>query len=254
MSLFVVKGMRVDCAVLFSISKEFVVRKPLMLFLLVSNLGFAVATADVYPHVQDSSFGNAVRYLGVAHVPGVIVTLTCDSGMHNCVPSDTVLDSTVSMLNQEAIHLPANSANTQICADLTPTASWNYRNVSGGAQDSLAVNFGARMRVESVVLEDPKLIDQQTGQPFAGGFEVYEPLVDESANLDHGKQVSRYREFTRACVAPLISREVLAARGLKESQIDAFFQESLIIRMGIEGFISRADHAHLFYSVRLFAD
>jgi hypothetical protein len=205
------------------------------------------------------SFGHNMVYLGMAQTQAVYLTGDCtgyppDAGPcieTNPAPASTTVDEP----DLAVIQLPGKATRTIICFTFTPFASWQWENATG-AQQTAVMYLRPAVRIESEVLNDPSLIDPNTGLPFNG------VLMDgtittflQARTLNPGEFDFQYRTTTRSCTGGLASvRSLRENYGLSDSVIKDFFKKPITITFGVTGNVSMVTEATYFVGVRLYGD
>ncbi len=218
----------------------------------------AVAGGVTEADVGDpDSFGRAQTYLGVTQ-GGVILRADC-SGFPpeahcielNPAPATTFVDESDLAL----INLPGKATNSLLCFTFTPFANWNWFNGTGTQQEA-QMFLRPRVRIESVVLEDPSLIDPTTGLPFAGVlFDNPISTFLQNRTLDDGESDFQFRATTRSCTGGLVNKRTLRdLYGLSDAVIIEFFKQPITVSFGVLGSVSMVTDANYSVGVRLYGD
>ena len=218
----------------------------------------AVAGSVTEADVGDpDSFGRAQTYLGVTQ-GGVILQDDCTGSPPeaNCIelnaaPAFTNVDAS----DLAVINLPGKATNSILCFTFTPFASWNWFNGTG-TQQIAQMFLRPSVRIESVVLEDPSLIDPITGLPFNG------VLLDstistflQNRTLDDGESDFQFRATTRSCTGGLVNKRTLSGvYGLSDAVIIEFFKQPITVSFGVRGSVSMVTAANYSVGVRLYGD
>jgi len=204
------------------------------------------------------SFSRAQTYLGVVQVKSVALRNDCTGYPPEapCVellpaPAATNIDE----MDLGTIELPKRATNSILCFTFTPFASWQWYNGTA-SQQTAEMWLRPRVRIESDVLNDPTLIDPNTGLPFNG------VLIDstvstflQSRTLDPGESDLQFNAMTRSCTAGLVNVRVLRDNyGLSRQQIKAFFRNPITVTFGVWGRVSMVDYGSYSVGVRLYGD
>jgi len=205
------------------------------------------------------SFGRNVHFLGVAQTGGVTVT-----GPGGCPPPDPNFpDDRCVEANPTAfieardigrINLPAKASNSILCHSLTSLPIWTFSNPTT-FRVFAAFQYTASVTIENEVLNDPSLIDPNTGLPFNGKLEVAFGLITDRQTMQPGDVATRRHSSTRACIGGLVSKMALTQGfGLTDAQADAFFKKPMTLRLNITLSTAFVDNAFVLFGLRLFGD
>ena len=204
------------------------------------------------------SFGEARTYLGLAQ-GRVSLRPDCtgfppDGGP--CIelaaaPAITSVDET----DLDSIVLPGRATNSLVCFTFTPLTTWQWENATAAPQAG-RMFLRPLVRVESPVLEDPGLINPNTGLPFDGVlFESTISTYLESRTVDPGETELQYRAMTRSCIGGLVSvRSLRDGYGLSEAVIKEFFKNPITFTFGVRGDVAMVSTASYILGVRLYGD
>ena len=224
---------------------------------------FLVVAAPVHTAITEESvgdpysFGRAQTYLGVAQA-GVALRDDCTGYPPEGDPCIELLAAPATTNVDESdlatIELPGKATNSLICFTFTPFATWDWSNDTGSTQTA-AMLLRPAVRVESEVLDDPSLIDPDTGLPFNG------VLLDQTIStflqtrsLDPGESDFQFRATTRACTGGLVSQRMLQDLGLSNALIKEFFKRPIIISFGVRGSVAMVTGGSYSVGVRLYGD
>lgn len=217
-----------------------------------------VSNADVG---DADSFGSKVIYEGVVQTGQVIAQEDCSSvtGLgpdDRCVtvnpqPASTSFD----FEDLGRITLPAKSTNDLLCFHSTTFESWDFLNEGASAADA-QIFFGETATIENQLLNDPSLIDPNTGLPFNGKLTVsIGPSRFEAKTLQAGADESRNQVESRTCLAGAISKSSLSQDyGLPDSIVNKFFKQPITVRLNVHGNMRLALDASLIFGVRFYGD
>jgi hypothetical protein len=208
------------------------------------------------------SFGRNVVYLGVASTGSVLLQSDCTPDPNlppePQFPCVTLLPPPqITNFNEDnlaAIRLPARATRSLICFSITSAHSFGFANDTDVRQNNALFRTTAMITVESEVLNDPTLIDPNTGLPFGGRFTLPFGTFGEFRTIDPGERASRTVRETRDCIGGLLNRASLLAMGLSEAQVARFFRRPMRIVFGLSGGAAMVDGANLLYGVRLYGD
>lgn len=221
-----------------------------------SSAAAAVTDEDVG---DSDSFGRKVRWLGLADM-AVELTDTCpvpggnpDAGCQVLNPAPALTPFTFEDLGH--IRLPAKASKSLLCYWFSPFLNLTYYNPTA-APAIARLHYSPTLTVENPVLDDPALIDPNTGAPFGGRLltamtssEVFE------VPLDPGMQLFERSRDSTVCIAGIISRKALVLNyGLTEAQAKAFFKQPITVRMNISGSAQYVNFASMYFGLRIVGD
>jgi hypothetical protein len=234
----------------------------------VIALGLIVAVAaqaapPTFEEVGDpDSFGRDVIYLGNAQTANVALQEDCTPD-----PSAPPLpnDRCVTLAAQPAatswnedglatLQLPADSTKSLICFALTPNVNYEYNNLTGVAQPNARFTARAVITIENEVLDDPTLIDPNTGLPYGGKMTLPLSTWSESRSIAAGEREQKSMFLSRHCIGGLVSKRSLVGSGLTETQAKQFFKKPMKFTFGSTGTVQIVDFANYFYGIRLYGD
>jgi hypothetical protein len=225
--------------------------------------GLSAAAPPTAAEVGDAdSFGKKVVWIGLATTGSVILANDCTPDPANplgpedrCVVINAAPAATsFTFPDLGRITLPANSANSLICHWATANIFYTMNNP--GPLPTVA-RFSARptYRVESVVLQDPALINPVTGVAFGGGIDITISGTTEAQTLAAGATHTRQVTGTRTCIAGLVTKlSLVRDYGLTDAMAKKVFQKPITIRVGSRGSVVGVSDATIFYSTRFTAD
>jgi hypothetical protein len=234
----------------------------------IGLLGAAALTARAAgPTVDDvgdvDSFGRNVIYLGLAQTSAISLLDDCTPDPTSPPgPNDRCItlgpQPGVTSFNEAklaSMRIPAKSSQSMLCFSLTPQMSFEFLNLTGVAQPN--ARFAARpvVVVQNNVLNDPTLIDPNTGAPFNGEFTLTLSTYSESRNLAAGEREQKQLFLSRDCIAGLVSKRSLVENyGLTDTQAKKFFNEPITLVFGASGTAQLVDFAAYFYGIRIYGD
>ena len=204
------------------------------------------------------SFGRAQTYLGLAQAT-VYIEPDCSLLRPEATPCVDLAPApavtNVDEADLASIVLPGKATNSLICFTFTPFATWQWDNTTGSTQTG-QMFLRPAVRVESSVLEDPGLIDPNTGLPFDGVlFDSTISTFLQTRTLDPGESDLEYRAMTRACTGGLVSTRVLRdSYGLSEALIKDFFKNPITLSFGVRGNVAMMADVSYSVGIRLYGD
>ncbi|PYR18508.1 MAG: hypothetical protein DMF98_25600 [Acidobacteria bacterium] len=215
-----------------------------------------VSAADVG---DPDSFGRNVHFIGVAQTGLVTVTVPggCPTPDPN-FPDDRCVEATptasIDATDIGRIRLPAKASNSLLCHSLTSLPFWEFSNQTASPVTA-SFQYVAGVTIENEVLNDPTLIDPNTGLPFNGSLEVALGLITDRQTLQPGDRVTRRHSNTRSCIGGLVSKLALTEGfGLTAAQADAFFKKPMTLRLNISLRTAFVDNTFVLFGLRLFGD
>jgi hypothetical protein len=226
----------------------------------------AAVAAQAAPTVEEvgdpDSFGRDVIYLGNAQTANVALQADCTPDPSapplpndRCVtlaaqPSPTIWNED----GLATLQLPADSTKSLICFALTPNVNYEYNNLTGVAQPNARFTARAVITIENEVLDDPTLIDPNTGLPYGGKMTLPLSTWSESRSIAPGEREQKSMFLSRHCIGGLVSKRSLVGSGLSETQAKQFFKKPMKFTFGASGTVQIVDSANYFYGIRLYGD
>ncbi|MCP4897231.1 MAG: hypothetical protein GY906_09705 [bacterium] len=239
-----------------SFNDEFQISDPFAYEIEAMKKGFNVTEESVG---DPYSFGRDKTYLGMAVTSFVNIQEDCTTypptPPNVCIESNPAPAITnVDEPDLATIELPGRSSRSLLCFTFTPFASWEWANTTG-SQQTAQMFLRPLVRIESEVLNDPALIDPNTGLPFNG------VLLDSTIStflqmrtLDPNETDFQFRATTRSCTGGLVSGRSLRSLGFSKKLIRKFFRNSITISFGVRGRVSMVTDATYAVGVRLYGD
>ena len=205
------------------------------------------------------SFGRYVKYLGVVTTSSVSLFEDCGgfdtSFGDRCVTLQAA--PAVTLFNEPdlgRIELPARASRSLLCFNLVPFTSIDYFNPLPTSGTAL-FQVSSVITVENPVLNDPALLDPDTGLPYGGRLAVRFNTYFEQRSIGAGEFQQRdLQPAARTCLGGLVSKQSLRDSGLTEAQASQFFSSKTTLRMGASGSVSSSNFATYFYGLRVFGD
>lgn len=226
--------------------------------------GAAQAAAPTVEEVGDAdSFGRDVIYLGNAQTSNVALQEDCtpDPMAPPPLPNErcVVLNAqpATTNFNEDGLatmQLPADVTKSLICFALTPNHNFSFNNLTGVQQSSAIYTARAVITIENEVLDDPTLIDPNTGLPYGGRMTLPLTTYSESRSIAPGEREQKSMFLSRHCIGGLVSKRSLVGSGLSEMQARQFFKKPMTITFGATGTLRIVDFANFFYGIRLYGD
>jgi hypothetical protein len=153
------------------------------------------------------------------------------------------------------VTLPRNAANSLLCYWFSPFLQIDYDNPTATAVVA-RLSYVPTVTVENPVLDDPSLIDPNTGLPFGGslltGLTSSERYEVPLAAGQHSFQRDRN---SAVCIAGLVSKQALMQNyGLSEAQARQFYRKPTTLRLNVEGSAQFVGDASLYFGLRIVGD
>jgi hypothetical protein len=205
------------------------------------------------------SFGRDKTYLGVVQTRRVALRDDCTGVPPEAGPcielEPAPLATNVEEFDLGSIELPGRSTNSILCFTITPFAQWEWYNDTG-TQQTADMFLRPYVKIESDVLDDPALINPNTGLPFDGVLlESTVSVALQSRTIDPNERDLQYRSFTRSCTGGLINIPALRdGYGLSERLIRDLFRNPITVTFGVVGHVSMVDWASYSVGIRLYGD
>jgi hypothetical protein len=221
--------------------------------------GVAAAAAPTVEDVGDAdSFGRNVTYLGLAQTLPISVVDDCstsDPTLERCIVANPApAPTTFNEAGLATMNLPGKATKSLICFALTPFIQAQWENfLATPAQARFSGN--ALINIDNDVLDDPTLIDPNTGLPFGGVLSLGLGTFTDFHTLQPGETDFKAYQTSRSCIAGLVSKHVLIdSYGLTETQANQFFKKPMTITFGARGTFALTSFASYFYGIRLYGD
>jgi hypothetical protein len=222
----------------------------------VAIQGAQVSPADVG---DADSFGRNVHFLGVAFTGFTQLQADCTSPFFTgpddrCfVPNAPPAPSVFEIRDVGRMKLPAKAANSLLCHSITSQPLWQFRNPTANT-DIARFQYLVFVTIENEVLNDPKLIDLNTGEPFGGVLEQGFSMITDFQTVHPGDFARRRNISTRSCQGGLISKAGLIDLGLSPAQADDFFKKPMTLRLHMLLLTQFVDQATALYGLRIYGD
>src|SRR3954471_10978607 len=224
-----------------------------------SPLLATTAAAPTIDEVGDAdSFGKNVTWLGLAQTLPVTIQDDCsgsDPAFERCIVQQPApLPTSFNETGLAVMNLPAKASKDLICFTFTPFINLSWANFTA-TQQTAAFSAFAVITIDNAVLDDPALIDPNTGLPFAGSLTLSLSSWHHQQSIEPGQFEDEDSIHTRSCIAGLVSKNALTANyGLTDTQATQFFKKPMTIHFGARGSVQMQQFAQYFYGIRLFGD
>ena len=216
----------------------------------------APAASPVIDDVGDAdSFGRNLTWLGLAD-GSVELSADCSSGAEHCqVLAPAPAATAFSFYDIGRIKLPKNASNSLLCYWFSPVLAISYDNPTA-APVVARLNYVPTVTVENAVLNDPSLIDPNTGLPFGGSLLTAVTSSERfEVPLAAGQHLFERERDSAVCIAGLISKQSLMQNyGLSEAQARQFFKKPTTLRLNVEGSAQFVGDASLYFGLRVVGD
>jgi hypothetical protein len=202
------------------------------------------------------SFGRSLNWLGLADA-WIELTADCTGSDADRCQELAAAPATTTFAFDDVGHvtLPRNAANSLMCYWFSPYLQVDYANPTTTAAIA-ELSYVPTVTVENPVLDDPALIDPNTGLPFGGSlltgmtssarYEV--PLAAGQHSLQRDRD-------SAVCIAGLISRQSLMQNyGLSDAQARQFFRKPTTLRLNVHGSAQFVGDASLYFGLRIVGD
>lgn len=244
--------------------------------LLTSSAACLIITAAVFagpPTVGDvgdtDSFQKNVRFIGDAS-GFLTLSSSCPASTPATSPSPSpsnsnqcfVIDPTpgnttpFSAPNIDRINLPSGAAKDVIYPVLTFFTSYQFQNPTGAQVPNALFTYSATLTIYSAVLNDPSIIDPNTGLPAGGALTfVFSPdRFDVDRSLEGNERARTRLDYTRAANAGIAKAALISAGTLTQHQGDDLFNKPMTVRMDVTGSVRYVTDASVTFNMRLFGD
>jgi len=227
--------------------------------LLLAPSAVAAAAAPTIEDVGDAdSFGRNVTYIGLAQTMSVTVLDDCstsDPTVERCIVANAAPAPTT--FNEDGlatINLPAKATKSLMCFALTPLLQVQWEN-NLATPATARFSASALVTIDNEILDDPSLIDPNTGLPFGGVLSLGLSTYSDFHTLQPGETDFKSLQMSRSCIAGIISKNALVeVYGLSDAQATQFFKKPMTITFGARGTVALTAFANYFYGIRLYGD
>jgi hypothetical protein len=227
--------------------------------LVLAPTTLAAAAAPTTADVGDAeSFSKNVIYLGLAQTLPVTLVDDCtgsDPTTERCIvqnPAPAV--TTFNETGLATLNLPAKASKSLLCFTLTPFIVVDWQN---GTASPATARFSANadITITNSLLDDPALIDPNTGLPFGGAIQVSLSTWARTHTMQSGEIDNERSTQSRACIAGIISQRALIDNyGLTATQAKDFFKKPMTLTFGSHGTVSLSTFTQYFYGFRVYGD
>jgi len=248
--------------------------RTLLLTTAVSLCSALAAFAGPTPSVDDvgdaDSFGANAHFLGAAsgflQLDAVCAPSPTPSASPSSSPATTtqcfVIDPAPGNLtsfnapNICRINLPANAAKDVIYPVMTFFTNYQLQNPNAAQVPNARFSYSATITMFSTVLNDPTIIDPNTGLPANGSLTfVFSPdrfTVDRS--LEANERARNGLDYSRAANAGISKYSLINTFGLTQHQADDLFKKPMTLRVDVTGNARYVTDGAVTFNMRLFGD
>lgn len=209
-----------------------------------------------------NSFGRGVNFIGTVQSGVLRIAPDCTPDpmfppgpKDQCVVPDASGLTFVNFPDMGKVLIPGKSTKSLFCHWQTPFSVSIYNNATGVYQGNARTNFTATYKIENEVLNDPTLLDPNTGLPYGGFFNTSLSALRDGRSLQPGESQVFRDNYTRVCLGGLISkRNLIGSYGLSEAQASQFFKKDTTITIGITGGTRHVSDGSLIIGTRFVGD
>jgi hypothetical protein len=235
-------------------------KKYLVLIVLVFLLGLpGVSFGQTEDEVGDvASFGKEAKFFGYALTGAVFIRRGCYAPyIPTLGPNDRcfAFNPTTNIVNFDAkdigrIQFPEKTFQNIIY--LLTRHQYSYRFINSTTLNKFGqFQYTPYVTIESAALNDPALINPQTGQPFNGKVDL--PLA---GGKSMGKTIfPNYQEYdsvtySSTSTGGFTKKYFMTNFGLSQAVVDDLFYQKMTIQLNIMGATGNAEQANYSYGVR----
>ena len=209
-----------------------------------------------------NSFGRGVNFIGMVSTGVLTIAPDCTPDpafppgpKDKCVVPDVNGLANINFPDMGKVLIPAKSAKTLLCHWQTPFGISVYNNLTGIYQGQARNIFAATYKIENEVLNDPSLLDPNTGLPYGGFINTSLSAVREGRSLQPGESQVFRHNYTRVCLGGLVSkRSLIENYGLSDVQATKFFKKDTTITIGMIGSTRHVSNGSMIIGTRFVGD
>ena len=226
---------------------------------LLAPSAITAAAAPTVEEVGDpDSFGRNVTYLGLAQTQSIVIQDDCstsDPTLERCVVANPAPASTTfNEAGLATVSLPTKASKSLLCFTLTPFVFNQWVN-NTGAPANARFSANVLISIDNDVLDDPALVDPNTGVPYGGVLNVALSTFSDTHTLQPGETDAKSLFMTRACIGGIVSKRALVENyGLSDAQATQFFKKPMTLTFGARGTVALSEFSNYFYGFRLYGD
>ena len=222
--------------------------------------GSATPAPSASPSAGDvgdaDSFGRNLTWLGLTD-GWIELSADCSgSGTPHCQTLGAAPAATAFEVRDIGhVSLPRNAANSLLCYWFSPYLQVNYDNPTAAPVVG-RLTYTPTVTVENPLLDDPSLIDPNTGLPFGGSLETGLTSSERfEVPLAAGQHLFERERDSTVCIAGLVSRQSLMQNyGLSDAQARQFFKKPTTLRLNVSGNAQYVGYASLYFGLRIVGD
>ena len=209
-----------------------------------------------------NSFGRGVNFIGTVQSGVLTIAADCTPDpafppgpKDQCVVPDVNGFANINFPDMGKVLIPGKSTKSLLCHWQTPFGISVYNNATGVYQGQARTNFTATYKIENEVLNDPTLLDPNTGLPYGGFINSALGAVRDGRSLQPGESQVFRDNYTRVCLGGLISkRNLIEGYGLSEAQATKFFNKDTTITLGMIGSTRHVSNGSMIIGTRFVGD
>ena len=209
-----------------------------------------------------NSFGRGVNFIGTVQSGVLTIAPDCTPDpmfppgpKDQCVVPNAVGLTSFSFPDMGKVLIPGKSAKTLFCHWQTPFGISIYNNATGVYQGQARTIFSATYKIENEVLNDPTLLDPNTGLPYGGFINTALGAARDGRSLQPGESQVYRDNYTRVCLGGLVSkRALIEGYGLSEAQATKFFKKDTTITIGMTGNTRHVSNGSMIIGTRFVGD
>jgi hypothetical protein len=208
------------------------------------------------------SFGRNVHFIGTMQSGTVSLQGDCtpdpsfppgpDDRCITTAPAPAV--TSINVTDVGRVLIPGRATHSIICHWQTPIVVYGFFNGTGVFQQDGRFVVTPTYTIENEVLDNPALIDPNTGLPFGGQFTVGLGGIRDERGLQPGESQVEREAGTRVCIGGIVSAQMLRGFGLTDAQVTEFFKHDTTITMNMSGNARFVEFANIIYGVRFVGD
>ncbi|MEO8161269.1 MAG: hypothetical protein ABI588_07600 [Arenimonas sp.] len=209
------------------------------------------------------SFGKNVKYMGLMSTGVINLADDCTPDPsfppgpedHCFVVNAQPALTTFTVPDAARMVIPGKSSEDIFCHAQTPVAITQLRNNSGVVMPSARIIVTPSYTFQNKVLNDPALIDPNTGLPFNGQFTVSLAGIRHQQTLQPTESLVARDSNTRACIGGLVSkRALIESYGLSADLAEKFFKKDTLVTMSLNGTAQGVEFSSIIYGLRWYGD
>lgn len=202
------------------------------------------------------SFGRSLTWLGLTDAWIELASDCSGSSADRCATLAAAPAATTFAYDDIShVTLPKNASHSLLCYWFSPYLQVSYDNPTA-APATAVLSYVPTITVENPVLDDPALIDPNTGLPFGGSLLTGLTSSERfEVPLAAGQQSFHRDRDSAVCIAGLISRQSLVDNyGLSDAQARQFFKKPTTLRLNVQGSAQFVGDASLYFGLRIVGD